>query len=148
MSLACLSASVFQSPCGDLLIGNLEEASTPDAVEMFQSPCGDLLIGNINVFLRFLWLRRVSVPLRGFINRKLVDCHNFLLTIYEFQSPCGDLLIGNSKAVILQCGKRLFQSPCGDLLIGNLTPDTRYLRVGLVSVPLRGFINRKPRNAR
>ena len=38
----------------------------------------------------------VSVPLRGFINRKrrLIV---FPLVSFGFQSPCGDLLIGNQR---------------------------------------------------
>ena len=59
----------FQSPCGDLLIGNLDSDLTAIAALAFQSPCGDLLIGNQEspAISRRL---KVSVPLRGFINRK------------------------------------------------------------------------------
>ncbi len=40
---------------------------------MFQSPCGDLLIGNHYEIEPKLAAIYVSVPLRGFINRKLAD---------------------------------------------------------------------------
>ncbi len=42
----------------------------------------------------------------------------------------------------------LFQSPCGDLLIGNPLPNQPHgVEGSMVSVPLRGFINRKPLKA-
>ena len=62
---------LFQSPCGDLLIGNLSEPAFKWSLEvMFQSPCGDLLIGNTLYIGVLETLLKVSVPLRGFINRK------------------------------------------------------------------------------
>ena len=65
---------MFQSPCGDLLIGNPLLSSFAINTAGFQSPCGDLLIGNVDVKY---WSK------------------GFLL----FQSPCGDLLIGNIKSL-------------------------------------------------
>ena len=62
---------------------------------MFQSPCGDLLIGNPSPSPSPS-PSPVSVPLRGFVDRK----RNFTgtgitINVDVFQSPCGDLLIGN-----------------------------------------------------
>ena len=40
--------------------------------------------------------------------------------------------------------KEMFQSPCGDLLIGNEDNQTGRCQPRVVSVPLRGFVDRKP----
>ena len=87
---------LFQSPCGDLLIGNHGTKRLTPITAMFQSPCGDLLIGNSPTINRGFYQEAVSVPLRGFINRKHLLRARLSHRI-EFQSPCGDLLIGNQR---------------------------------------------------
>ena len=67
-------------------------------MERFQSPCGDLLIGNFITYILFSASSIVSVPLRGFINRKPREFSDRLEVREEFQSPCGDLLIGNQPS--------------------------------------------------
>ena len=69
---------------------------------MFQSPCGDLLIGNLGGKDRILQKLEVSVPLRGFINRKLRMAIVANGGKSKFQSPCGDLLIGNALGMVLK----------------------------------------------
>ena len=57
---------------------------------MFQSPCGDLLIGNLDGKpLPSSWQFSVSVPLRGFINRKLGGDRNIPIKIWGFSPLAG-----------------------------------------------------------
>ena len=91
-------------------------------------------------------LTLVSVPLRGFdllIGNPIISTDLENLSAILFQSPCGDLLIGNQAYYRSDFGILKFQSPCGDLLIGNPQKKYDYQHSSNVSVPLRGFVDRK-----
>ena len=110
----------------------------------FQSPCGDLLIGNNYIGSSRNSSLSVSVPLRGFVDRKLWPSTPSNLRI-GFQSPCGDLLIGNSRVTSLQGDFLLVSVPLRGFVDRKLFIVLRSEREQVVSVPLRGFVDRKPR---
>ena len=65
--------SLFQSPLGDLVNGNLHQDSLESPTEIvFQSPLGDLVNGNNWIPKAGDRIWDVSVPVRGFSQWKLL----------------------------------------------------------------------------
>ena len=111
---------------------------------MFQSPCGDQIFGNIRLDKGKRRPSSVSVPLRGLDIRKHLDANNQPKLI-NVSVPLRGLDIRKLSQTLTNNTSR-FQSPCGDQIFGNRVFLDMQRGSCLVSVPLRGLDIRKPIN--
>ena len=109
-------ASVFPSPCGDLVGKVTKEEVEQDPFLGFR-PLAGIWWGKNNQLLTTINSQgRVSVPLRGFGGERVTK----IAEVYNF--------VQNAK----------FPSPCGDL-VGKVSGKLAKAIYDKVSVPLRGF---------
>ncbi len=92
-------------------------------VLLFQSPCGEVVM---KAHLQILWLsnsalQKVSVPLRGSGDERVLVVLQSLKLFGQFQSPCGEVVMKVQYEINMFGQKYLFQSPCGEVVMKECT---------------------------